>query len=268
MKKSLFLLALIILSSSQVFAVSDVEKSRKAIIAAKWAEGKKVSDYTLLDQDGKSFKLNEYQGKPLLVTFIYTTCPTICSSIVSTLYPAVEEARKEFGDVFNSLVIGFDHENDTPEMLRAYGEHHDMDFNIIRFAGGDQETMERMTKDFGFFYEENEDDGYDHIGLVSMVNARGVIYKQVYGIKVKAEDIKVPLRQLLTGNIPVEGSPTLMEQIKAMCYTYDPKTGGYVLDYSFLVGMGLTALLMFIIITATFWDNIKNICSKIFGRKI
>jgi peroxiredoxin len=33
----------------------------------------------LRDQNGSIFSLGDYRGRPLLVDFIYTRCPTLCS---------------------------------------------------------------------------------------------------------------------------------------------------------------------------------------------
>ena len=37
-----------------------------------------VPDFTLTDQDGKSFRFASSRGKLVLVTFVFTTCPDVC----------------------------------------------------------------------------------------------------------------------------------------------------------------------------------------------
>ena len=34
-----------------------------------------VPDFTFVNQSGKTVHLNQFRGKPLLLTFIYTRCP-------------------------------------------------------------------------------------------------------------------------------------------------------------------------------------------------
>lgn len=264
MLKSIFIFVILIsISVTPAFAISQAEKMRKAIIAAKWVEGKKIGNYELIDQDGISFNLDEYKGTPLLVSFIYTTCPDICSQIVASLGPAIQEVKEEYGDVFNAIIIGFDHEGDTPEMLKYYGDLHDIDFSMVRFASGDEETIKRLTKDFGFFFEATKDGAFNHIGLVSIVKKNFVVYKQVYGIKLKAKDINVPLNHLISGNIPVEAPLTLLEQLKAACYTIDPTTGGYVVDWPRVVGYLVQIIVFLIVVFAVFWTNMKSFFLRI-----
>ena len=37
-----------------------------------------LPDVRLVDQDGHAFSLSSYEGRPVLVDFIYTRCPTLC----------------------------------------------------------------------------------------------------------------------------------------------------------------------------------------------
>ncbi|MDT8318081.1 MAG: SCO family protein, partial [bacterium] len=103
-------LLLFLVLSAAAAAEPDLELLRKSVETARAAEGKIIVDYELTDQDGKRFKLSDYKGKPLLVSFIYTTCPDICNSLVATLVPAIEEIKKGLGDKFNAVVVGFDAE--------------------------------------------------------------------------------------------------------------------------------------------------------------
>src|ERR1051326_404307 len=38
-------------------------------------EGDPVPNFTLVNQDGKQISLNDYRGKALVITFVYTRCP-------------------------------------------------------------------------------------------------------------------------------------------------------------------------------------------------
>ena len=248
------------------FAESDLELVRKVVETAKAVEGKKIADYSLIDQDKKSFKLNSYAGKPLLVSFIYTTCPDICNSIVATLVPAIEEVKRALGDKFNAVIVGFDAEYDTPEMMREFGDHHETDFDLVRFASGDAETIARMVKDFGFYFEQLEDGGFNHLGMITVVDADGVIYSQIYKTRINAADLRVPLNQLITGNIPGKKTPTLLSQLKALCLKYDPETGEYYVDYAYIFGVFLQALALILITWFFFKEDIKKMFGKMFKK--
>lgn len=262
MKGTALFLALIFLPLFS-HADPDLDLLRKAVETAKAVEGNGIADYKLVDQDEKEFLVSSYAGKPFLVSFIFTTCPDICDSIVATLVPAIEEVRKELGDEFNALVVGFDAEHDTPEMMREFGEHHDTDFSLVRFGSGDAETVGRMTKDFGFYYEESEDGGFNHLGLVTVVDADGKIYRQIYKTGIEAADLRLPLNQLLSGEVR-ESRPTLLAQLKALCLKYDPETGEYYVDYAYLFGVFLQALVIFLVAWFYLKEDIKRGFKKVF----
>lgn len=260
-------LLVLLLFATTASAEPDLELLRKAVETARAAEGKNIADYELTDQDGKKFKLSDYKGKPLLVSFIYTTCPDICNSLVATLAPAFEKVKKELGDNFNALVVGFDAEFDTPEMMKEFGLHHETDFKAVRFASGDKETVDKMVKDFGFYYEALEDGGFKHMGLVSIVNKNSVIYRQIYKSNITAPDIRVPLKQLLSGDLPEKREPTFIDALKSLCLEYDPETGEYRIDYSYILSVVLQALVILIVALLYFKRDIKNLFSKIFKKK-
>jgi len=239
----------------------------EAVRIAKNAEGRKISFYNLIDQENRPFNTKEYAGKPLLVTFIYTTCPDICNSIIATLVPAIEEVKKELGDNFNAIVVGFDSEYDTPEMMKEFALHHEADFNLVRFASGDSETIGKMIRDFGFYFEVREEGAYNHLGLVSIVDKEGKIYRQVYKTNIGPADLKIPVNQLLTGNIPEKRAPTFIDQLKSICVRYDPKTGEYYIDYSYLFGVGLQAATILLVGGLYFRKDIKKWFSKTDNKK-
>jgi len=259
-------LLFLILSASAAAAEPDLELLRKSVETARAAEGNKISDYELTDQDGNKFKLSEYSGKPLLVSFIYTTCPDICNSLVATLVPAFEEIKKGLGDKLNAIVVGFDAEYDTPEMMKEFGLHHETDFKAVRFGSGDRETIARMIRDFGFYYEELEEGGFKHMGLVSMLDSNFILYRQIYKSNITAADIRVPLNQLLTGDIPGKREPTFIDAIKSLCLEYDPETGEYAIDYSYILSVVLQALVILTIVLLYFKRDIKNWFSRISGK--
>lgn len=264
---ALFSMLLLLNLSQSAIAAGDAELEllRKAAQTARDAEGKRFGDYQLKDQDGLSFSTSKYSGKPLLLSFIFTQCPDICNTVVASLAPAMETVKKELGDKFSALVVGFDTTNDTPEAMLAFGKAHDIDFSLVRFASGDAETLARMTSDLGFYYEEDEEVGFNHLGLVSIIDSKGVIYRQVYKTEVRADDISRPLGELLSDKRQ-ESRPTLLTQIKSLCLKYDPATGEYYVDYAFILGIVLQGIVVSICIWLGLKNEIKGFMKKILGR--
>jgi len=86
--------------------------------------GEEVPDFSFTDQDNKQISLEQYRGKVLLVTFIYTRCPfpDFCPRMSGNFAEIYKQISTNPGlaDV-RLLSISFDPEHDTPEILREYG---------------------------------------------------------------------------------------------------------------------------------------------------
>jgi len=243
---------LVILLPSGAYAGqnADIEVMRKAFEDSTKAEGVKLDDYSLVDQDGSRFQLSEYfkTGKPLVVGFAYTSCDSVCPTITAELKKAVDDARRKLGDRFNVLTIAFDPARDTAKRLREYGGRFTRDFSGFRFATSDEATIARLTRQFGFFYKKNAEGGFDHIDMVSIVRPDGTIYKQVYGVRTQGASVGTRLEDLITGKSESAKSASLITKIAYFCTRYDPVTGKYVINYALLVGF----LLEVIFVTAVF----------------
>lgn len=255
-----FLLLFLQLLSAPSLALQKLDPVvlKAAVENSRRAEGGKLGDYALFDQDGKPFMLGEYfeTGKPLVLSFIYTSCPEVCPTITSELKRAVDGAREKLGERFEVLTIGFDAANDTPERLKEYGKRFTGSFEGFRFAGGDAGTIERLLADAGFFHFRQDDGSFDHMDMVTTVKPDGTIYRQVYGIRSQPQNLAMRLDELVTGKAAVPGSLTLVERIKFFCYRYDPQSGKYVLDYPVFAGMALQALVIGAVIYAVWGRRI------------
>jgi protein SCO1/2 len=80
-----------------------------------------VPSITLVRADGRQIDLkNELDdGRAVVMTFIYTTCTSICPVISQTLEQLQSELGPQIGRV-HLVSISIDPENDTPARLREY----------------------------------------------------------------------------------------------------------------------------------------------------
>lgn len=78
-------------------------------------------DVPLVSMDGRKTSLSSalrHDG-PIMLQFIFTTCPTICPVMSSTFSAAQPKLGKDLGKV-RMISISIDPEHDTPERLRDY----------------------------------------------------------------------------------------------------------------------------------------------------
>lgn len=228
------------------------------------AEGVKLDDYELVDQDGVKFRLSEYfgDGKPLVVSFIYTSCPTACPLISAEFKKAVDSARAKFGGKFNVLTIGFDPPNDTPEALKTYGRKFTEDLKTFRLATSDPETIKKLTEQFGFYYSKKADGTFDHIDMATTVRPDGTIYKQVYSLRTHSGNIKTRLDELITGKAYAGADASLIDKIKYFCYRYDPYTGKYIPDYAVFAGFFIQLFVLVAIVYSVWGSKLKGFFKK------
>lgn len=87
--------------------------------------GDQVPNFTLLDQSDKKIDLDQYRGKVLLMTFIYTRCPLAdyCPRM-SRNFAQIDQQLATDPQLYKEthlLSVSFDPTYDTPKVLRSYG---------------------------------------------------------------------------------------------------------------------------------------------------
>ena len=183
--------------------------------------------------------MQELQGKPLVISLIYTSCYHTCPMTTRNLAKVVEKAKDALGDQsFNIALIGFDTANDTPSAMRYFGRKQDIDGDDWKLLSTDQATSDLLTKELGFVYFPSIR-GFDHLVQTTIVDAKGVIYRQVYGEVINTPLLIEPLKDLVFGRSSTAHSliDDITNRVKLFCTTYDPIRDTYIFDYSLFVGI-------------------------------
>jgi protein SCO1/2 len=208
-----------------------------AIQASQAVLGQSVGDFTLLDREGRPVRLASYRGKPLLVSFIYTGCFEVCPTTTRSLEDAVRALQSRFGtNQFNVVSIGFNQPADSPQALKAFAAQHRISQPNWDFLSPPSPIVGPLTRNFGFVYEATPA-GFDHVLQVSLVDAKGVIVRQVYGDRLAVDALGEPMKQMLIGAPLPQGMrlDDIIDQVRLLCTVYDPKTGTYRVDYSLAI---------------------------------
>ena len=218
-----------------------------ALRASQAAVGQPIGDYTLQDREGRAVRLSSYRGKPLLVSFIYTGCFQICPTTTRALQQAASVARDALGESrFNVISIGFNQPADSPQALKSFAAQYGITSPNWEFLSPPAAIVPDLARDFGFDFAATAA-GFDHLLQVSVVDAEGRIYRQIYGEDYSVDYLIEPLRQLITGT-PVADTASLaaiLEQVRILCSVYDPRTGKYRVSYGIVLEIagGATFLL-------------------------
>jgi len=222
----------------------------KALEISQAAIGVKLGEYHFTTVDGQPRSLTEFQGKPLVISLVFTSCYQVCPMTTRHLAKVVSKAREALGqDSFNVLTIGFDAAVDDPAAMQHFAVQQGIDDTNWQWFSIAAEDVAAFTKDLGFIYFPSAR-GFDHIIQATVVDAEGIVYRQVYGQAFETPLLVEPLKQLILGSPqPAETLlSSLFSKIRFFCTTYDPSRDGYYFDYSLFIGMFIGA--MIIILTA------------------
>ncbi|HEU5197225.1 MAG TPA: SCO family protein, partial [Methylomirabilota bacterium] len=86
-------------------------------------ETRPAPDFTLLDQHGATLSLASLAGRPVVVTFVFAHCQTMCPFIVATL----KRAMPDGGEV---LLVTLDPWRDTPSALAGVAARWELPANF------------------------------------------------------------------------------------------------------------------------------------------
>lgn len=135
-----------------------------------------IPDVALVDQDGRPFSLGDYRGKPVLVEFIYTRCPTVCGVLGDEFRRVLAETTQGAnGRADVALVsISFDPENDDLGALKAYGARYGAAAPLWRIAAAaDRRGLAALLRSFGVVVIPDGLGGFLHEGELYVVDADG-----------------------------------------------------------------------------------------------
>lgn len=146
--------------------------------------GERVPDLTLINQDGKSFRLGDFKGKAVLITFIYTRCPmpTFCPRLSGQFSKIQDDLAKTPVDFAKThlVTISFDPKYDTPPVLRKYGlaylDNDPTGFSHWDFASTNAGDLRKIADAFGLEYFE-EDNQIAHSMVIVLMSPEGTVAK-------------------------------------------------------------------------------------------
>jgi protein SCO1/2 len=146
--------------------------------------GERVPDLSLVNQDGKSFRLDDFKGKAVLITFIYTRCPmpTFCPRLSNQFAKIQNDLAKTPVDFAKThlVTISFDPKYDTPPVLRKYGlaylDNDPAGFSHWDFASAKEGDLRKIADAFGLEYFE-EDNQIAHSMVIVLMSPEGTVAK-------------------------------------------------------------------------------------------
>ena len=148
------------------------------------APGDAVPDFKLRNQDGRTIHLDQFRGKELLITFIYTRCPlpNFCPRVTHNFADIHRQLASNRGlyDKTHLLCVTFDPDNDTPERLRAYGAGYIGSdakdaFSHWDFAVPEKPVLAKMVQYFDVGITQAADNSITHTLSTTLIGPDGKV---------------------------------------------------------------------------------------------
>jgi protein SCO1/2 len=124
----------------------------------------------LIDQQGDTLSLGEFQGRPVLVTFAYAHCQTVCPVVV---HEALEAQRATATQHTAVVIVTLDPWRDTPARLPSIADGWGLGDDAYVLSG-DIEAVERVLSRWRIPRVRNEASGdLSHPAIVYVVSPAG-----------------------------------------------------------------------------------------------
>ena len=219
---------------------------KSALQASQDAIGQTISDHRFVNEQGISVSMASLRGKPLVISMVYSSCYKICPMTIRHLSKVVEKARDTLGEQsFNVAVIGFDTQYDSPQAMKYFAGQQGIDDKNWNILSASPDTINALIKELGFQFFTSPN-GFDHVVQATVVDAKGEIYRQVYGEVFETQLLVEPLIELVF-NRPRPNQTmlsSLIDKVRFFCTSYDPNSDSYHFDYSLFIGMFIGGLIL------------------------
>ncbi len=122
-------------------------------------------DFELVDQFNNPVNMSQFEGKIVLITFVYTHCPDACPAITYQMKKLSEELGDDYEESVVFLSVTIDPDRDTPEKLASFASSHNVSWQFLTStADSPVGHMSSIWQDYQMFVNIDEDacSGYGH----------------------------------------------------------------------------------------------------------
>jgi protein SCO1/2 len=167
---ALFLLAVFALAATVLAAQRDDRDEDLASAGSRFEgavmpPGVRAPRFELRDQDGDPISMRDFRGKPVIVTFLYTTCEDTCPIQAQTVRGALDQ----LGHDVPAIAIAVDPPHDTPQRARAFLAEQRV-LGRLDFVLGTRAELRPLWRDFAI---RPQSVTQEHQARITLVDPRG-----------------------------------------------------------------------------------------------
>ncbi|WP_144553833.1 SCO family protein [Bacillus sp. X1(2014)] len=135
----------------------------------------KFPNVTLEDSKGREYSISEFEGKYVFITFLYTSCTTVCPQLEMNMSKVYDKVPSKYmGKDIVFLSISFDPSRDDPATLDKYRGYFNSDGETWRMARIANKTeLKALLKAFGVIVIPDEYGNFAHNSAFYIVDKKG-----------------------------------------------------------------------------------------------
>jgi protein SCO1 len=122
-----------------------------------------LPDITLHDQADQPITLSSLKGKPVLMDFIYTSCPGPCLVLTARMKKIAKDLGPQVGRDITLVSVTVDPEHDGPKQLAYYAKEQGAVFPGWYFLTGTPQQIDDVLANFKLKRIKEADGSVDHI---------------------------------------------------------------------------------------------------------
>jgi protein SCO1/2 len=178
---------------TSLFAVAGCHRDSTGSAAAENV----LTDAKLVDQNGKTVALTSLKGKPMVVDFIYTSCPGPCLMETAKLANVALRLGSDIGSKVTIVSISVDPEHDGPKQLLDYSRQQGADQKGWYFLTGGPAEVDQALAGFKLSRQIEPDGSVGHMISMMLIGSDGRIVREYNGEAVRARDIVDDVKKTL-----------------------------------------------------------------------
>jgi protein SCO1/2 len=136
---------------------------------------------SLVDQENAAFSLQRFEGRTLVVTFIFTHCQTSCPLQVQALTGVQRALTRALSSRVQFVSFSIDPERDTPAVLKQYAAAMGARLENWSFVTGHPQEISWLHQHFGAQVKRLSGDQLDHRVAVYLLDANGELAQKYTG---------------------------------------------------------------------------------------
>ena len=129
----------------------------------------------LTDQTGRSFRMDERRGQPMLISMFYTSCQFVCPMLIDALRDTEARLTERERARLHVLMVSFDPTHDNVAVLKRTADQRHLDSAHWSLARTDAKTVRKLAAVLGIQYRALPDGEFNHTTALILIDADGRI---------------------------------------------------------------------------------------------